>query len=137
MCRTPSLLLWGVDDDARARPMMTPVLKAVTVGLCKATSVVACGRILENMELHSLNDVAEKTSGDHDKGRRKSRRLLRHETIEEAESNVEVAVTFLPNAEGELKDIPGFGQVLETRSLEDGKVIRYPISALGNLLFCQ
>ena len=40
-------------------------------------------------------------------------------------------VTFLPNAEGELKDIPGFGQVLETRSLQDGKVERYPISSLG------
>ncbi len=44
-------------------------------------------------------------------------------------------VTFLPNGEGELKDIPGFGQVLETRSLEDGKLIRYPISALGTIPF--
>ena len=43
-------------------------------------------------------------------------------------------VTFLPNGEGELKDIPGFGQVLETRSLEDGKLIRYPISALGTTM---
>ena len=38
---------------------------------------------------------------------------------------------------GELKDIPGFGQVLETRSLQDGKVERYPISTIGMIhLLC-
>ena len=54
--------------------------------------------------------------------------------VEERKSEGDVpieVVTFLPNGEGELKDIPGFGQVLETRSLEDGKVVRYPISTLG------
>lgn len=94
---------------------------------------------------HSLNDVAEKTSGDHGKAIRRTRGASKRIRNNEAqpstmaaavsENNVQVAVTFLPNAEGELKDIPGFGQVLETRSLEDGKVIRYPISALGNLSF--
>ena len=40
-------------------------------------------------------------------------------------------VTFIPTGEGELKEIPGIGHVLETRSKEDGKVIRYPIATIG------
>lgn len=86
-----------------------------------------CVDIRLNME--QLNDVARANS----KPRRRSKRRVNTATPSspEPEENVEV-VTFLPNVgEGELKDIPGFGQVLETRSLEDGKVIRYPISALG------
>ena len=42
-----------------------------------------------------------------------------------------IEVTFIPTGEGELKEIPGIGHVLETRSKEDGKVIRYPIATIG------
>jgi len=60
-------------------------------------------------------------------------RDINHKHQEHAENPAGTfeVVTFLPNAEGELKDIPGFGQVLETRSLQDGKVERYPISTIA------
>ena len=61
--------------------------------------------------------------------------ILKQEPPENNQTSTFEVVTFLPNAEGELRDIPGFGQVLETRSLQDGRVERYPISALGMIHF--
>ena len=61
--------------------------------------------------------------------------VLKQEPPENNEASTFEVVTFLPNAEGELRDIPGFGQVLETRSLQDGRVERYPISTLGMIQF--
>ena len=87
---------------------------------------------------HSLDDtVSEKTTEELQQvttasTKRWPRRSSKRNKIVEAAGNENIeVVTFLPSQEGELRDIPGFGQVLETKSFENGKVLRYPISTFG------
>ena len=76
------------------------------------------------MDQNSLTDT-----GDSKRAKRNTRSQAKKAKHEE-EEQFEV-VHFLPNGEGQLKDIPGIGQVLETKENEGTKVLRYPISALG------
>ena len=88
------------------------------------------------MELnhHSLNDVDSVSSSTNSKNEVQTKKAAgkakrRSKTSKNATEALEaIQVTFIPSGEGQLKEIPGFGQVLETRSAEDGKVVRYPIA---------
>lgn len=79
------------------------------------------------MEHHSLNDV-DRVSSTKNERSKKAKTKRRPRASKNAEALEAIQVTFIPSGEGELKEIPGFGQVLETRCAEDGKVVRYPIS---------
>ena len=91
-------------------------------------------RILEILATNTNEEASEKLKKEleeHDVLSSSSRGIEDNNSVTGGTAASIEVVTFLPNAEGELKDIPGFGQVLETRSLQDGKVERYPISSLG------
>ena len=82
------------------------------------------------MEQNSLTD-----SGDSKRAKRNTRSQAKKAHKHHHEEQFEV-VHFLPNGEGQLKDIPGIGQVLETKENEGTKVLRYPIAALGKSPLC-
>ena len=82
---------------------------------------------------HTLNAVVQQSKSSKDKGNTKSNNknsnnnnLATRSTTTTREdtslispsSPTPLTVTFIPTADGELKEIPGLGQVLETRSAQ-------------------
>ena len=78
---------------------------------------------------HTLNAVVQQSKSSKDKGNTKSNNknnnlATRSTTTREDTSLISpssptpLTVTFIPTADGELKEIPGLGQVLETRSAQ-------------------
>ena len=74
---------------------------------------------------HTLNDVQQSQPEDRINKKQETT------TIEPIDNNKEdttnstttpLTVTFIPSGEGELKEIPGLGQVLETRSVQVSSV---------------
>ena len=69
---------------------------------------------------HTLNDPQLQQTEEVDKNAAKPEKgenaLEGSEGVDPGETPL--TVTFIPTGEGELKEIPGFGQVLETRSVQ-------------------
>ena len=89
---------------------------------------------------HTLNAVQQSKSKDKGKSNKnnnnnnlaiatRSTTTIREETTPTSPASpTPLTVTFIPTADGELKEIPGFGQVLETRSAQ-----ARPMIALSHL----
>ena len=94
---------------------------------------------------HTLNAVVQQSKSSKDKGNTKSNNknnnnnlatrsttttTTREDTsLISPSSPTPLTVTFIPTADGELKEIPGLGQVLETRSAQarqkQNKVLKF------------
>ena len=89
---------------------------------------------------HTLNDVQQSQPED----RSNKKQEATAAAVEHIDNNKEdttnstttpLTVTFIPSGEGELKEIPGLGQVLETRSVQVS--VRFLITRVSNKsLYC-
>ena len=82
---------------------------------------------------HTLNDVQQsQPEGRSNKKQEATAAAVEHNNKEDTTNSTTtpLTVTFIPSGEGELKEIPGLGQVLETRSVQVS--VRFLITRISN-----